>query len=191
MKKHPEDHRERRLIRMALLLYAGVLAVALVVVAFSGHSLVFASTEAARAGVDWAGDSLAGVVAAGAVIALSAAFTAATRWGEDLARALAEILGPVSTRSCLVLAAVSGVAEEALFRGALQPLLGFTAASLLFGLAHFVPRRELLPWTLFTLAAGFGLGALYAWTGNLLAPVIAHAGVNAVNLRLLTNRLAR
>ena len=191
MEKHPRHDDERGLVRMALFFYAGVLAVALVVVTFSGRSLVFASTEAARAGVDWAGDSLTGVVAAGAVIALSAALTAATHFGKDLARALAQILGPLSIRSCLVLAAASGVAEEALFRGALQPLLGLTAASLLFGLAHFVPRRELLPWTLFTLAAGFGLGALYAWTGNLVAPVIAHAGVNAVNLRLLTNRLPR
>ncbi len=68
------------------------------------------------------------------------------------------------------------------------PCLLFLAASLLFGLAHFVPRRELLPWTAFTLAAGFGLGALYEVTGNLVAPVVAHFGVNAVNLRLLTRR---
>lgn len=179
---------ERGLVRMALVFYAGVLALALVVGAFSGHSLVFASDAAAREGIDWAGDALVGALAAGVVVCLSALLTASTRWGEDLARALAEILGPLSTRSCLLLAAASGVAEEALFRGALQPLLGLTVASVLFGLAHLVPRRELLPWTAFTLAAGFGLGALYAFTGNLLAPVVAHAGVNAVNLRLLTAR---
>lgn len=180
--------REHALVRMALLFYAGVLALALGVSAVSGRSPVFASAEAAGEGVDWAGDALVGAVAAAAVVALSALLTSATRWGEALAQALAEILGPLSTRSCLLLALASGVAEEALFRGALQPLVGLSAASVLFGLAHLVPRRELLPWTGFTLLAGFGLGALYAWTGNLLAPVVAHFGVNAVNLRLLTSR---
>jgi membrane protease YdiL (CAAX protease family) len=29
------------------------------------------------------------------------------------------------------------------------------------------------------------LGGLYLLTGNLLAPFLAHAGINAVNLRLL------
>ena len=82
------------------------------------------------------------------------------------------------------------MAEEALFRGALQPQVGLLAASLLFGLAHFAPRRELLPWTVFSLAAGLLLGTLFEETGNLVAPVVAHAGINAVNLRWLSQRYA-
>ena len=134
------------------------------------------------------GYALLGLLAAAAVIALSAVLTSATRWGDALSRALAEVLGPLSGRACLVLAASSSLGEEALFRGALQPQIGYVAASLVFGLAHFVPRRELLPWTGFTVLAGFGLGALYEVTGNLVAPLVAHAAVNAVNLRLLTRR---
>ena len=59
-------------------------------------------------------------------------------------------------------------------------------ASLVFGLAHFVPRREFLPWTGFAVAAGFLLGALFDATGNLVAPIVAHTTVNAVNLRFLS-----
>ena len=58
-------------------------------------------------------------------------------------------------------------------------------ASLLFAAAHFVPRRELLPWTAFSLGAGFVLGGLFLATGNLVAPIVAHVAINAVNLNLL------
>ena len=83
---------------------------------------------------------------------------------------------------------MSGFAEEAFFRGALQPRVGWLAASVLFGLAHFAPSRALLPWTGFAIVAGGILGGLYAATGNLLAPVLAHALVNALNLRWLSRR---
>jgi len=86
--------------------------------------------------------------------------------------------------------ALSGLDDRVVeFRGALQPWLGYVAASLLFGLAHFVPRRELWPWTGFAVLAGFGLGWLFEATGNLVAPVVAHIGVNGINLRRLTRDL--
>jgi hypothetical protein len=183
-----KTRREIAFVRTALLFYAGVLAAALLVAGFTGHPLLYASSEASAAGIDWDTDLLIGMAAAAAAVAASSGLTGLTGWGDRLARALADILGPLSLRSCVLLALASGVAEEALFRGALQPAIGLTLASLLFGCAHFVPRRELLPWTAFTLAAGFGLGALYEATGNLVAPVVAHAGVNAVNLRVLSRR---
>jgi membrane protease YdiL (CAAX protease family) len=80
------------------------------------------------------------------------------------------------------------VAEETFFRGALQPTLGWLPASLIFGLVHFAPRRELLPWTGFALCVGMVLGALFESTGNLVAPIVAHVGINAVNLRRLVVR---
>lgn len=183
----------KRFVRVALLFYAGVLALALAISALSGHPLLYADAGPAPAGerrIDWLRDPLVGLLAAGIVILLSAWLTRATRWGEALARALAELLGPLSLRDCVLLALASGLAEEALFRGALQPLLGYVGASLLFGVAHFAPRRDLLPWVGFAFLAGFGLGWLYEETGNLVAPVVTHVGVNAVNLRQLTRRNA-
>jgi membrane protease YdiL (CAAX protease family) len=55
---------------------------------------------------------------------------------------------------------------------------------------HFVPRKELLPWTGFAILAGFVFAGLFAWTGNLLAPICAHVLVNGVNLPLLARRYA-
>jgi hypothetical protein len=173
------------LVRRALLFYAVFLAAALLWrVGFQRESLLVAS---AADGVHWLRDPLLGLAAGALVIQGSAELTARTQMGQTLARILGEALGPLRLRDCLVLAVSSGVAEEALFRGALQPQVGLVWASLLFALAHLVPRRELLPWSAFALAAGFLLGGLYAVTGNLVAPVVAHVVVNAVNLRRLTS----
>ncbi|TPW09106.1 MAG: hypothetical protein FD129_2309, partial [bacterium] len=106
-------------------------------------------------------------------------------WGEQLEEGFREILGPVDVSTALRLAAISGLAEEALFRGALQPELGLFWASLLFGLVHFPAEPRLRPWTIFAFVVGAGLGVLYDTTGGLLAPVLAHFLINAVNLAWL------
>ena len=133
-------------------------------------------------------DLLVGGLAAASLVALSRVVTRSTGWGDALGRSLAELIGRRSVADCVVLGLASGVAEEALFRGLLQPWLGYAAASLVFGLAHFAPRRELWPWTGFAVLAGFVLGGLFALTGNLVAPVVAHSCINAVNLRWLSKR---
>jgi hypothetical protein len=154
------------------------------------RELLYASPEAAARGVDPLRDAGAGALVGLGVVVLSGWFARGTRAGERLARALAALLGRRTPGECCLLAAVSGVAEEAFFRGAMQPQLGLVATSVLFALAHFLPRRDLLPWSAFSLAAGFVLGGLFALTGNLVAPVVAHAVVNGVNLWRLSRDYA-
>lgn len=168
--------------------YGVVAAAGLAWNALAGTPWAFRSPEEAARGVWWTRDVALGAGTALAVVALSNVITQRTRWGEALSRALGELLGPLGVGPCLWLAAVSGFAEEVFFRGALQPRVGWAAASLLFGLAHFAPRRDLWPWTVFAIVAGGLLGALYEVTGNLVAPVVAHAGINAVNLRRIARR---
>lgn len=184
----PSDE-SARLVRAGLLFYGAMAAAAVVWrIGIQGEPLLYATAEAARRGVEPLRDAGIGLAGGLAVVVASAAFTEATRWGDALARGLARALGPMGVPDAVLLAVASGFAEEALFRGALQPAVGWVTASLLFGVVHFVPRRELLPWTAFAVAAGFGLGWLYDWTGNLVAPVVAHTVVNAVNLPLLVRR---
>jgi len=175
-------------VKLALLFYGALFAVALGWSTWSGRSVFYASQAAAEAGVAPLLDGALGLAVAVAAIALSRGLTERTRWGDAMGRALAALLGKRSTRDCIVLAVASGVAEETFFRGALQPALGWLPASLVFGLVHFAPRRELLPWTGFALCAGLVLGALFEATGNLVAPIVAHVGINAVNLRRLVVR---
>jgi membrane protease YdiL (CAAX protease family) len=175
-------------VKLALCFYGALFAVALAWSTWSGRSVFYASQAAADEGIAPLVDTAVGLAVAAATIGLSRQITERTKWGDAMGRALAELVGKRSLRECIVLAVASGVAEEAFFRGVLQPALGWLLASLIFGLVHFAPKRELLPWTGFALAAGLVLGALFESTGNLVAPIVAHVGINAVNLRRLVVR---
>jgi membrane protease YdiL (CAAX protease family) len=174
------------LLRLAVIVYGLLTAIALAWNGWAGRPFAYLDAVAAARGIDWGRDLALGLATAVGVIAISQWITARTRWGAELAAELARALGPLTRFECAALAALSGFAEEVFFRGALQPRLGWLGASVLFGLAHFAPRRELWPWTGFALVAGGLLGGLFAATGNLVAPIAAHAAINAVNLRLLT-----
>jgi membrane protease YdiL (CAAX protease family) len=130
----------------------------------------------------------AGLAFGALLIVLSRVWTARSDVGRALASELGAVVAGLSTAQAAFLALLSGVAEEAFFRGALQPRVGWLWASLLFGLAHFHPRRELRVWSLTAALAGLGFGALFGATGDLVAPAAAHALVNAVNLRWLAKR---
>jgi CAAX protease family protein len=134
-------------------------------------------------------------------------------WYRDMAAFLkkvitsSELLGKdLDGQRALVVAIYSSVGEEALFRGFLQPYfiailagamdapdslaataLGIVAASLVFGLLHFPMVEELRPWTLFAVLAGAAFGVLAAWSGSLVAPILAHLVINWLNLRRLAN----
>ena len=114
-----------------------------------------------------------------------------TRWtdlGEGLADVLGEGLAGIGTGNALLLALASGTAEEMLFRGALQPAVGIFWASLIFGACHFLPRKELVLWSAYAVLMGFAFGWLFEWTGQLLAPIVAHTVVNGINLPRLARR---
>lgn len=103
-----------------------------------------------------------------------------TRPGARLIALFRRTIPPLSRGGILLLAAASGVAEEALFRGALLPLLGLPASTLLFGLMHFPAHRALRVWTLFALAAGLGFALLTLAAGSALPAMLAHALTNAL-----------
>jgi membrane protease YdiL (CAAX protease family) len=173
-------------VRWASIAYGLLAAVALAWNGWAGRPWGYLDPAAAAAGVRWGRDLGIGFACAAGVIAVSQVLTVRTRWGTALARELALAIGPLTLAECALLAALSGFAEEVFFRGALQTRIGWLAASVLFGLAHWAPRRALWPWTGFALCAGALLGGLFAATGNLAAPITAHSVINAVNLRWLT-----
>ena len=83
---------------------------------------------------------------------------------------------------------VAPVVEEILFRGILYPAIkqiGYPriaaiGTAILFALFHV----NLLTFASLT-AVALGLIALYEFTDNLLAPIVAHAVFNASNLTML------
>ena len=72
---------------------------------------------------------------------------------EDAGRHFARILGPLTWREALLLAAFSSIGEELLFRGALWPHLDLIGTSFLFALVHILPKRALWGYPLFALFA--------------------------------------
>jgi membrane protease YdiL (CAAX protease family) len=137
-----------------------------------------------------------GVVAAVATIVATRVFLDRTAWAKALRTELRTALrggsgeGP-SGLSLILLGVLSGLSEELLFRGALQPVCGFWITSIGFGLLHVGPSRTFLPWTVWAIVMGLILGAMFEWTGSLLGPIVAHATINAVNLRTVAEHDAR
>ena len=114
-------------------------------------------------------------------------FAAARRF-EDL---LSGLLGSLDTAQAIGLALLSGFAEELFFRGAVQDTWGFWIASALFAALHTGRDRGMWIWTAFALVAGLLFGGLVLLSGNLLAAMVAHVLVNAINLRRLARSGAR
>ena len=110
---------------------------------------------------------------------------AAARRFEELLRG---VLGTLDTTQAIGLALLSGFAEELFFRGAVQDAWGFWIASALFAALHTGRDRGLWIWTVFALVAGLLFGGLVLRTGNLLAAMVAHILVNAINLSRLARR---
>lgn len=137
-------------------------------------------------------------VAAGAA---SRALARGPRWGRGLYLALRDALagGPSDTASLAALTIAAAVGEELLFRGAMLPalrsqhgtLFAVAVTSTAFGLLHAPWSRRMLPWTLMATAMGVVFALLYLVTGEVLAPIMAHAVVNYENLGFLIDRTAR
>lgn len=113
----------------------------------------------------------------------------AARLREQIEEVVREIFVHLSVVDIAVVSMLAGVAEEALFRGVLQtafgdwinPAAGLAIASVLFGLVHFVtPLYAVLAGVI-----GVWLGGMFLVTGNLLAPIVAHALYDFVALMWL------
>lgn len=103
---------------------------------------------------------------------------------EEHLRGMLAGLDPAETQA---LALLSGFAEELFFRGAMQSAWGWGWAAVVFTALHVGPGVTYRVWTAFAFVAGLLFAGLTLWRGNILAAVVAHVLVNAVNLR----RLAR
>jgi len=86
-----------------------------------------------------------------------------------------------SISDALAVAVLSGLAEEALLRAFLQPIVGLLPAALLFALLHAVPDRRLWFWPAMALASGVALGLLFERYGY-PAAAAAHISLNAIGL---------
>ena len=133
-------------------------------------------------------DVVVGAVLGLLFVGLSRLISARFLWAKRIDDDFAPFFREQSSLSLTLLALSSSLAEEIIFRGWLQNLIGFIAASVIFGLLHMPPKREHWPWTLSALTMGFVLGGVYEWRGAVTAPFITHFTINYFNLHALARR---
>jgi len=107
------------------------------------------------------------------------------RWAQRLHLELSPIARRFDSNQIWLLAAMSSLGEELLFRSFLTPLVGLWPAALLFGLLHQVRGPSRWVWALWAFVVGLSFGALFAATGSIVGPILAHALVNGTNLGFL------
>jgi len=142
-------------------------------------------------------DALLGAGVGVIVVGLSNVLDRYAAWSRELGREFGRTLGNMSLTQAFIFALGSGIGEELFFRGFLQQLfsglvfsgawadmLGLACASLIFGLLHIGPNlKKIWPWTVMAIILGGVFGAMYLYTGNVLAPIVAHFTINFFNLQ--------
>lgn len=106
-------------------------------------------------------------------------------WARNLHRELRPLARDLSPLGIVALAAMSSLGEELLFRGLLQPWLGLWLQALLFGVLHQLGGPSRWVWAGWAALVGLALGAIFALTGSLAGPLLAHALINGLNLSYL------
>lgn len=162
--------------------YLAMLAVAVGVMRFEGGLALLLPRMPARS---WAFCSGLGLGVGLIIVWFTRLSVRRYGWARSLVEALRVAIGELRWSEALAIALFSSVGEEALFRGALQPVVGLFGASLIFGLLHTGPSRLFRPWTVMAFVVGLLLGWMLQVTGNLVAPIVTHMTVNFLNLRYI------
>ncbi|MEZ4231445.1 MAG: CPBP family intramembrane glutamic endopeptidase [Polyangiaceae bacterium] len=165
--------------------YVGLALLAVVIGVWRGESLVTLPDAWLTVTPSHAWSAGAGLLVGLLVVVLTRVSVVRFGWARQLHRDLRPVARGLSPVGLLVLAVLSSLGEELLFRGALQPLAGVWIQALVFGLVHYVPGPSRWVWAAWAALIGLVLGLVYAATGSLLGPLLAHALINGVNLRFL------
>lgn len=179
--------------RMVGLLYAtlALFSAGVAMLARDGDPLTHPSPWLSLSMGEAHGASLAGGLVLSLLVVASTRFSVRHfAWARLLHRELrpfARALGPFGV---VALAVLSSLGEELFFRALLSPMIGVVLSSLLFGFLHQVRGEARWWWAGWASVVGLGLCCLFAATGSLVGPVVAHALINAINLRFLQDNEA-
>jgi membrane protease YdiL (CAAX protease family) len=182
---HPGVKLERRLpVFYASFFYAFPAAVAWIWL----EAAVPGRARALWAPAGWPSALAIGAGAGLAGAALSAVVVRAFGWARRLESEFGWILGGQRVWEMAWIALLSGLAEEFLFRGALQEKFGWGAATAVFAVIHWPLNANFRAWPYVAAAAGLGFAGLQEATDSLVAPAAAHVVMNFVNLLRITRR---
>lgn len=171
------------MVRTAFVFYGAMTVAAFIWAGFSGRLPLWVGAPPSLESLGrWA---LVGVLFGLSMVVLSQLLMQ-FRFAQRMALTFRHVLGPLTWSQAFLLALLSGIAEELLFRGAIQPSLGLWPTCLLFALVHWPMTPDLRPWTLSAGLMGLALGWGFETSGHVLGPVLAHFTINFINLRMLS-----
>jgi membrane protease YdiL (CAAX protease family) len=133
-------------------------------------------------GVRDAYSSVLGLAVGALVVLATRGMVGRFDWAKSLHSALRPLARGMTSTGIVLLALLSSVGEEMLFRGLLAPWIGLVPQAIIFGLAHQIPGKSRWVWASWATAMGLLLGAMFQLTGSLAGPVMTHALVNGLNL---------
>jgi len=111
-------------------------------------------------------------------------------YAEQLTAALAKQFADPGPAQVILGGLTAACGEEVFFRGFLQQRFGLLLASFLFMLGH-VGKKEMRVISLWSIFQGLYLGLFFAWSRNLLVPMIAHALFDAGGMIYFRRFMAR
>jgi len=123
-----------------------------------------------------------GLCFAAFVVASTAFVVARFDWAKSVAHELGPFALGLSRPQLVALLGLAGLAEELIFRALLAPTLGVLVSSVLFGLVHQMGGKGRWPWVIWASLVGLGLACIYAASGSLIGPLLAHALINGMNV---------
>jgi hypothetical protein len=129
--------------------------------------------------------AVAGVLVGLLLVGLTRVAVPRFGWAARLQQELRPVAHGLSASRIVVIAVCSSLGEELLFRGLLQPWLGVALASAVFGIVHQLPGPSRWVWVGWATLVGLLFGTIFAATGSLVGPLLAHAIVNGWNLTYL------
>ena len=177
-------------IRLALGFYGFLLAGSILGGPWIGHGPLHWIPSGEGFGNTLPSSLFLGLAAGGLVVGLGHLLTPYITFLQQMKEGFDEPLLWVRTwKDIFILAVTSSVAEEALFRGCLQPAIGIGWTSLIFAICHPPIQKKLIAWPLFAWLISYLLGNLYTYGGDaLIAPILCHFTINFCNLGILTAR---
>jgi membrane protease YdiL (CAAX protease family) len=126
-----------------------------------------------------------GVCLGAMTIAASRIMVRRAAWARALHAALRPAVHGAGDAGLVAVAAASAAGEELLFRGLALPLIGVVASSVVFGALHQMRGPARWGWMAWATVMGLLFGCVFAATGSLAGPIVAHAMINCANLRFL------
>jgi membrane protease YdiL (CAAX protease family) len=180
----PSDPRQPAALLVAVYLGVGAVAVA-IALALGRNPLVCDGWLGTRGVASWLVSLGLGIVLAATTIAATPVMVRRWRWARALHLALRPAVYRAGDGALLSVALASAVGEELLFRGLLVPLVGVGVSSVAFGVLHQIRGRARWAWIGWAALMGLLFGEVFAMTGSLVGPLLAHAAINHSNLRFL------